>query len=221
MILSSPRLSQLATITKTTLFPGRCVAATYKLGDNTFNVVNAHNASLSLIGLRNICQFLEICRLGDFANPMYSASLLIGDMNFMAPGDRRFHAGRPMAANLGIGPSTSATFQHHWMRELKSWVEFAQPFPTNYSASGNSCARIDRSWGTIPPAHLVNLSVSSSVYGSPEDNEASMVSDHAGFDVTFSPLHRSGCRNIVLKQICKQKYFFRFGQQVCRRLEAA
>ena len=40
VILSSPRLSQLATITKTTLFPGRCVAATYKLGDNTFNVVN-------------------------------------------------------------------------------------------------------------------------------------------------------------------------------------
>ena len=111
---------------------------------------------------------MEVARTRDCAAPNESASLFIGDLNFMALGERRFKAGRPVAASLRVAPTTSSTFQNVWLKELKSWTEISQPFPTNYSASGNSCARIDRAFTTIPSSHLINLKVSSSVVGTPE-----------------------------------------------------
>ena len=129
-ILSSPRLAQQAIMSKCILFPGRCIGVSYKSGDKVFDVINIRNASLSCSGLRNITEYVETLRSRDFASPMESSSLRIGDMNFMAPNDRRFVAGRPMAGSMLAAPSTSSTFQQQWMRELKNWVELDQPFPT-------------------------------------------------------------------------------------------
>ena len=207
-ILISPRLARLAAAQKLVFFPGRCMVALLQLGDRVMRIINIHNSTLTILGVRKIVEFLEFSRNRDCATPMESASPLIGDMNFLALGERRFKAGRPVAASLRVAAATSSTFQNIWMRELKFWTEISQPFPTNFSASGDSCARIDRAFSTIPTSHLINMKVSSAVVGTPEDNEARCISDHAAFDVTFG-LHQKqvSSANAIPRHICKHPIF--------------
>ncbi len=103
----------------------------FKLGDKVLRIINVHNAALTFLGVRRVVEFLELSRIRDCASPMESSSLLIGDLNFMALGDRRFKAGRPVAASLRVPATTSSCFHNVWMRELKLWIEISQPVPTN------------------------------------------------------------------------------------------
>jgi len=207
-ILLSPRLAGMATVDFCELVPGRCMATTCRLGDNKFNLINIHNATLTQSGLRRILEFLESSRSFDSCYPMNSDCLLVGDLNFMASGDRRFQAGRPIAASLRVPVTTSATLQNLWMQELKHWTEIVQPFPINYSASGNSCARIDRAFCTIPTAHLINMNVTSAVIGTPEDYEAKCISYHAPLDIVFGSLTpRTTGSFSVPRYICRNPKF--------------
>ena len=111
---------------------------------------------------------------------------LIGDVNFMGVGERRFHAGRPIGVAPPAGSFGGAAHSHAWMRELKSWVEISQPFPTHFCSSTKSSSRIDRAWTTTTPAAILQIQIASSVRGTPEDAYAKVISDHAALDVIFS-----------------------------------
>ena len=110
-ILVSPKIAHLATAEKLVLHPGRIMVAILRLGDKVLNIINIHNAALPLVGVKRAVEFLAAARTRDTLSPLDSASILIGDINFLASGDRRFKAGRPVAASLRAPASTSATFR--------------------------------------------------------------------------------------------------------------
>ncbi len=173
------------------IIPGRCLAATFTKGSYSFTVINLHNSNLSNFEVTTILGFLQDCRFWDTDHPTSSFSLLVGDMNFSAPGERRFLAGRPSSSLSSLSPSglsvsPSPIFRSRWMRELSLWVELAQPFPTHFSAASESSSRIDRGWTTAKSAAILLLDVSSSVSISAEDNWMNGISDHAMVDYVFS-----------------------------------
>jgi len=196
------------------------MVAVLRLEDRLLRVINIHNAALNIGCVRRVVEFLIGARNSDGVDPLGSASILIGDLNLKAPGERRFKAGRPVAASLREHATTSSFFENLWMRELKCWIEISQPFPTNYSASGDSCARIDRVFTSIPTSHLLNLKVSSSVVGTPEDNEANCISDHAALEVSFS-LHitQQSRSHTVPRHICKHPVFSELISQCAEDLQ--
>jgi len=133
---------------------------------------------------------------------------MLGDFNFMADGERRFHAGRPVAAGASSAMLSGGALRCLWHKELTLWVEVAQPFPTNYSAVSRSCARLDRAFSTAPTASVLNLNIVSSVIGSPEEYEASGISDHAPLEVAFCQKKGATIQApSIPKHICKMPQF--------------
>ncbi len=135
-------------------------------------------------------EFLKLSRVFDSDHPTSASSLLLGDMNFTADGERRFVAGRPSSALSSLSPSGSSAspsnfFRTRWMSELSSWIEISQPFPTHFSVASETSSRIDRSWSTAKAAAILLLDVSSSINSTAEENWTKKLSDHAMLDVFF------------------------------------
>ena len=186
-ICISPKVVHRAnSINSQVLADGRCIEGTIAIGQMTFNIINIHNAGLSNAQVHYIRGYLEDRRLWDQDHPTLATTLLIGDVNFMGAGERRFHAGRPIGVAPPAGSFGGAAHSHAWMRELKSWVEISQPFPTHFCSSTKSSSRIDRAWTTTTSAAILQIQITSSVRGTPGDVYAKAISDHAALDVIFS-----------------------------------
>ena len=84
------------------------MVAVLRLDNRIMRIINIHNAALSIWAVKRIVDFMEVARTRDCAAPNESASLFIGDLNFLALGERRFKAGRPVAASLRVPASTSS-----------------------------------------------------------------------------------------------------------------
>jgi len=175
------------------LVQGRCLALAIKFPHSlSLNVVALHNFDLTLPQVNAVGRFLERASAEDLVDPLSRMSILVGDFNFLAEGEQRFRIGRPAPALSLARPMPVGTQQRRWMQVLSSWTELAQPLPTHYSASSQSASRIDRGWISCPSNQIVNMDISSSTVGAPEDYEAAGLSDHAPvvFIVTsrcFSP----------------------------------
>ena len=67
-ILVSPKIAHLAAPEKLVLHPGRCMVAVLRLGEKSFNIINMHNASLTLLGVKRVVEFLAAARTRDNAS---------------------------------------------------------------------------------------------------------------------------------------------------------
>ena len=167
---------------------------------STFTLINIHNANLSIFEVSQILDYLQRCRFWDIDHPTSSFTMLVGDLNFSAPGERRYVAGRPSSSlsslsSTGLSASAGPAHRGKLMQELALWIEMAQPFPTCYSPVSETSSRIDRGWVSATSAAILQLDVSSSVSISAEENYSGAISDHALVDFYFGPRRSASLNN--------------------------
>ena len=172
---------------------GRVQEVTVVFGSKRVRIVHIHNCMLQrswVFDLRNIIS-------EDRVSPLENFSLIMGDMNFMARGARRFKPGQPLASGSSNGHTSSPgsahycppvyhAFQHIWNKVLSLWVEVSQPFPTHIANNGGSRRIIDRCWTSLLPSRLCCLKVESMVIESPETYSCNGLSDHSPILVQFA-----------------------------------
>jgi len=144
----------------------------------------------------------------DRANPTANFSLLTGDFNFLAEGERRFTVGRPIAAANLSRPMPATAQPTHWKTILDNWTELAQPFPTHLTSNSFAGSRLDRGFTSAPANQILNLDISVSTVGTPEDYEASGLSDHCPTLYCFGIRMRKPSTTIpISRNICKDPSF--------------
>ncbi len=143
-----PELQGFCSIDFSVLAPGRCIAAFLSAGTQSIKVTNIHNFGLSLGQANRIRAHFEACRACAREDPANNFAITIGDINFMAPGERRFKAGVSVHDSVDAHRTPSSLHQRILQGELANWTELAQPFPTRFDAASSTSSRIDRGWVT-------------------------------------------------------------------------
>ena len=94
MIAICPKLALLANFQEHYLVPGRCMGLSLNIGDKYLHVLNLHNYSLSFVQIQQIGNFMSSLAQMNRDSPDCSFSVLVGDLNFRADGERNFKVGR-------------------------------------------------------------------------------------------------------------------------------
>jgi len=191
------------------LVSGRCMAVTLYQELKSFTIVNIHNSSLTVDQVKYIRGFLKDLRMWDRDHPTQATSLLVGDLNFMGVGDRRFKAGRPIDIADNVTQPSGSAHYGLWNSELKSWVEVVQPFPTHFAPSSASSGRIDRAWLSASSPSILQMTITSAVGTPPEILYNRCISDHGVLDVVFAGRVKKSDGELppISKEICKMDVF--------------
>ena len=196
-------------VSQTILVPGRCHFASFvSPSGHSVDVGNLHNFDFSVQDVHKVGHHMNTLFDRDCAAPDSFFSILMGDINFDGEGGARFKAGRPISPPTLARPMPSGTRKGVWLPYLERWLEIMQPFPTHFSAIGQTGARLDRGWASSPPHQVLQMSVTSHVLGSPEDFEARGVSDHAPVAFIFCPkAHGRNQPRPIPRQVCRDPAF--------------
>ena len=173
-----------------------------------FDIVNLHNFGFTRAQVLIVGAHLDRLFIRDRAQPDTSFSLLVGDVNFRADDEQRFKVGRPLAPSSLWHSTQSGTHETLWKSFLSKWCELAQPFPTHFSSDSLSSSRLDRGWLSSPTNQILNLRISASTAGTPEEFEANRISDHCPVAYYISPrLPTGGTSLSIPRKICIDPFF--------------
>ena len=129
-ICISPFLLQFCSIDFSILVPGRCLAATLRAGTQFCDIINLHNFRLSARSAHSIKAHLERSRLRGTNDPLNHFSLCLGDINLVAPGERRFKAGEYIHNEFGVArPPRGICIRVFLILSSRTGLNFPSRFP--------------------------------------------------------------------------------------------
>ena len=122
-------------------------------------------------------------RQGVKANPGGRFAALVGDLNIRAEGEKSFKIGQDLEGRILYGGYSNPLFHLRLLSllvgKLKDWIEIIQPLLNHYNPQHKTCTRNVRCWIHCPSNLLIECSVASRVFGSPEECYGSGLSSYS------------------------------------------
>ena len=177
------------TFSLTIFQPGRVASLSIFSSLGSLDIMNIHNYGISSQNFQSLSQHLDFIQQQASMLPLDFFAAAVGDCNYIIDGEPRFRVGQvPDTSSVASSVSAGASRAAQFGEVLSTWIELHQPYPTHFSSSNNSCARLDRVYVSTGVSAFMNLRISVCPVSPPETMFQQELSDHSPVNADFSTL---------------------------------